>query len=362
MRKAIVIDWLDKFGGAERVIKKFNEVFEFDEVYTLTNIMEEEEFNQLFPQKNIRVYDTFLRVFKHKFRYLYFVFFALIHRMKVNPEIDYFISSSHSVAKGVSKSRKDQIHISYFQARNSNYIWDEVDLYFGKLKYILFPLLYVLRIIDRAQAQKPEYIISNSKFVQKWVKETYKRESEVIYPPVDFKNFYLSDKKSDYYIIVGRLAAIKRFDLVIDAFNLNNKELIVIGDGEEFTDLKNKAQSDKIQFLGFQRAEVVGQYIRNAKAFIQTGIEGFGIAPLEAQASGTPVIAYAQGGVLETIIEDKTGVFFNEQSVESLNQAIDKFEGMTFNQQVMRDHALQFSEENFETNIKKFIELKINVL
>ncbi|MCA4776659.1 glycosyltransferase [Empedobacter stercoris] len=362
MKKAIVIDWLDKYGGAERVIEKFNQIFQFDEVYTLTNIMKKDEFDRLFPQRNIQIHDTFLRVFKHRFRLLYFTFFWLIKRIKVNTEIDYFISSSHSVAKGVSKSRNNQIHISYFQARNSNYIWEEVDLYFGKLKYIFYPIIFILRKIDVNQAQKPDYIISNSKFVQKWVKETYNRDSEVIYPPINFENFELIKHKSDYYVIVGRIASIKRFDIVIDVFNNNNKKLIVIGDGEELSELKKRAKSNEIKFFGFQNAKVVGEYIGKAKAFIQVGVEGFGIAPLEAQACGTPVIAYAEGGVLETIVENKSGVFFHEQSIESLSKAIDKFEEMSFDQVFMRNHALRFSQENFEAKIKEFVESKTNML
>lgn len=362
MKKAIVIDWLDKYGGAERVIEKFNQIFQFDEVYTLTNIMKKDEFDRLFPQRNIQIHDTFLRVFKHRFRLLYFTFFWLIKRIKVNTEIDYFISSSHSVAKGVSKSRNNQIHISYFQARNSNYIWEEVDLYFGKLKYIFYPIIFILRKIDVNQAQKPDYIISNSKFVQKWVKETYNRDSEVIYPPINFENFELIKHKSDYYVIVGRIASIKRFDIVIDVFNNNNKKLIVIGDGEELSELKKRSKSNEIKFFGFQNAKVVGEYIGKAKAFIQVGVEGFGIAPLEAQACGTPVIAYAKGGVLETIVENKSGVFFHEQSIESLSKAIDKFEEMSFDQVFMRNHALRFSQENFEAKIKEFVESKTNML
>ncbi len=359
MKKAIIIDWLDKYGGTERVIAKLNQIFLFDEVYTLTNIMKKEEFLEIFPQKNIQVHDTFLRNLKNKFRFLYFIFFWIINRMKVSPEIDYFISSSHSIAKGVTKSRKDQIHISYFQARNSNYIWDEVDLYLGKSKYLFYPLLLILRKIDVKQAQKPDYIISNSKFVQQWIKKTYNRESIVIYPPVNFENFELVKHKSDYYVIVGRMASIKRFDVVIKAFNQNKKKLIVIGDGEKLDDLVKLSTSDNIHFFGFLESQQVGEYISKAKAFIQVGVEGFGIAPLEAQACGTPVIAYAKGGVLETVIDRQTGVFFNEQTEKSLDFAINEFEQLQFDQTLMRNHALSFSQEVFEKKMRDFVESKI---
>ena len=279
--------------------------------------------------------------------------------MKVSPEVDYFISSSHSIAKGVTKSRKDQIHISYFQARNSNYIWDEIDLYFGKSKYLFYPLLLILRKIDIKQAQKPDYIISNSKFVQQWVKKTYNRESIVIYPPINFENFELVKHKSDYYVIVGRMASIKRFDVVIKAFNQNKKKLIVIGDGEKLDDLVRLSTSDNIHFFGFLESKLVGEYICKAKAFIQVGIEGFGIAPLEAQACGTPVIAFAKGGVVETVIDKQTGVFFDEQTEESLNFAINEFEELQFDQTLIRNHALSFSHEVFEKKMRDFVESKI---
>lgn len=359
MKKAIIVDWLDKYGGAERVIAKINQIFQFDEVYTLTNIMRKEDFVELFPQKKIRVHDTFLRVFKKKFRLFYFIFFWVIKRIKISSEIDYFISSSHSVAKGITKSRKDQIHISYFQARNSNYIWDEVDLYLGKTKYFFYPLLLLLRKIDVKQAQKPDYIVSNSIFVQKWVKKTYNRDSTVIYPPINFENFKLVKHKSDYYVIVGRMASIKRFDVVIKAFNQNKKKLIVIGDGEKTDELKKLSNSDCIIFLGFLESQKVSDYISKAKAFIQVGVEGFGIAPLEAQACGTPVIAYAEGGVLETVINNKTGVFFKEQTEESLLDAIHKFEQLQFDHRAMREHALSFSQEIFEKKMRDFVESKI---
>ncbi|RLZ11569.1 glycosyltransferase [Faecalibacter macacae] len=360
MKKAIIIDWLDKYGGAERVIQKINNIFHFDQIYTLTNIMKNEEFVQLFPQNKVTINDTILRKSGSRFRIFYFSFFYLISKIKIDKNVDLIISSSHSVAKGISKSRKDQVHISYFQARNSNYIWDEVDLYFGKFKILFYPLLYVLRRFDIKQSQKPDFIVSNSIFVQQWVKKVYNRDSVVIYPPVNFDKFNLKIQKEDYYVIVGRIAAIKRFDIVIKAFNNNKRKLIVIGDGEELESLKNLAKSDQIFFKGFQTAEEVAKYVGSAKAFIQVGIEGFGIAPLEAQACGTPVIAYAKGGVLETIIENKTGVFFNEQSVESLNNAILIFEQLTFDNNFMRNHALNFSEENFERNFKQFVESKIH--
>lgn len=354
-KTAIVVDWLDKYGGAERVIAKFIDIFKFHEIYTLTNVMNKDDLSKVIKDNDIEIRDTILRIAGKRFRWFYVLFFYLIEKIKINPEVDYFISSSHSVAKGVKKSRSNQVHISYFQARNSNYIWDEVDLYFGKKKYLFYPLIYLLRKLDVYQSSRPDYIISNSKFVQKWVRDIYKRESEVIYPPVDFSQFHLIHKKEDYYVAVGRLASIKRFDIIIKAFNLNNKKLYIIGDGEEADYLKKIAISPNIHFTGFLDADEVNQYISNAKGFIQLGIEGFGIAALEAQACGTPVIAYGEGGILETVVPFKTGILFFHQEEESLINAIEEFEKLEFDRSYLRNHALQFSEDNFEIKIRDYV-------
>lgn len=252
------------------------------------------------------------------------------------------------------------MHISYFQAPNANYIWDEAPVYFGKAYPLIKPLLYLLRKKDRKHGQRPDYIIANSVFVQNWVKEKYNRESIVIYPPVNLTHFNLKKEKEEYYIAVGRIAHIKRFDVLIEAFNQNKKRLIVVGEGDLLDTLKKKAGSN-ISFKGFIDNEMIGDLLGSAKAFIQTGIEGFGIAPLEAQACGTPVIAYRKGGVVETVIEDETGVFFDEQTADSLNKAIRLFESKTFNPELISEHAHQFSEERFKEEVTSFVNAKVKL-
>lgn len=356
MKKVLVVDWLDKFGGAERVIAKLQQIQNFDAIYTLINIMSDKEQVLVKSGKEIPIKDTVLRISGKKFRWFYLFFFTLVNKIKVDSTTDLIFSSSHSVAKGVKKTSENQIHISYFQARNANYIWDEVDLFFGKIKYIIFPLIYILRKLDVKQAQQPDYIISNSKFVQEWVKETYKRESVVIYPPVDLSNFDLEITKKDYYVVVGRLAPIKRFDIAIRVFNKLNTTLYVIGDGEESAALRKLAKSPNIHFTGFLSSKEVNEYIRHAKGLIQVGIEGFGITSIEAQACGTPVIAYGKGGVLETIIEEETGILFHQQTDEALEEVIKNFETLKFDAEKIRQNALNFSEEKFEKNINQFID------
>jgi glycosyltransferase involved in cell wall biosynthesis len=354
LKKVFVIDWLDKFGGAERVIASIEKIVSFDKSITLINTMKKEELLQIFPQKDFTIEETILKYTKNKFRFFFFTFHHLIDKVKIDKDVQLIISSSHAVAKGVRKSNTNQLHISYFQARNFNYIWEDSKLFFGIFKPIFYPLIYILRKIDVKQAQRPDYIIANSLFVKKWIKEKYNRESTVIYPPVELHYFPLELTKEDYYVVVGRIVHVKKFDIVVKTFNDSGKKLIVIGDGIQLAKLKSYA-ADNIIFKGFLKAEEVSQYIQKAKGFIQMGVEAFGIATIEAQACGTPVIAYAEGGVLETVIDLQTGVFFKEQSVESLRKAIEQFEKIQFEPVEVRNNALQFSSSKFEEKMELYI-------
>jgi len=360
MRKALVVDWLDKYGGAERVISSLQNAFQFDDCYTLTNVMEEKDLIKIFPKKTIPIYDTSARYFGAKFRALLPLFQSLIGKIKIDPRTDVIISSSHAVAKGVKKTAKHQVHISYFQARNLKYIWDDASLYFGKAHKIVIPLLKQMRKADVKAAQRPDYIISNSKFVQAWVKKIYGRESNVIYPPVDLANFSLKEDKEDYYVAVGRIEPYKRFDIVVKAFNATKKKLIIVGDGSQLPELKKMA-NDNIVFTGFVEAAVVNSHISKAKGFVHAGVEDFGIAPIEAQACGTPVIAYGHGGVLETIIEDKTGIFFKELTPKSLEKSLNKFETLSFNPHLIRENAERFSITQFESQMSNFVAQKLKI-
>ena len=357
MKKALIVDWFDKYGGAERVIGTLEKIFSFDITYTLVNIMEPNYFLKIFPKRTSIIKETVIKKLKSKFMIVFFTFHYFITTIKIDKDIDIIISSSHAVAKGIKKSNSRQLHVSYFQARNFNYIWSDFRLYFGSFRFFIYPLVLILRKIDIIQARNPDFIICNSLFVKDWVKEKYKRDSEVIYPPVDLTHFPLRTKKEDYYICVGRLVYVKRFDIVIKAFNTLNKKLIIIGDGDQ-ADVLKKMASENIIFKGFLDSKEVSEHIQKAKGFIQAGIEGFGIAPIEAQSCGTPVVAFAKGGVLETVVNNKTGIFFNEQTEDSLINAINQFEKTTFNPLVVRQNAFQFSLERFEKEMQSFVEIK----
>jgi glycosyltransferase involved in cell wall biosynthesis len=361
MKKLLVVDWLDKYGGAERVIKSLNNIFDFDYCSTMINIMDEKDLNKIFHNKNINIKTTLLQYFGNKFRFLLPLFPYFIKSIKVEDDVSLIISSSHAVAKYVSS--KNVLHISYFQARNLKYIWEEQGLYFSGIKKIFKVFVPYLQKFDLEASKKPDYIVANSKFVQKWIKDTYYRESTVIYPPVDVDGFDFIENKDDYYVTVGRLEPYKRFDIIVDAFNeLNDKKLIVIGDGSQRKVLQKKSGGN-ITFTGFLEKSEVNKYISKAKCFIFAGIEDFGIASVEAQACGTPVICLNQAGTAETSIDGITGIHFMEQNFESLLEAVEKFEknSDSFEPKKIRANALRFSKERFEKEIKEFVEEKYEI-
>jgi len=358
MKKVLVVDWLDAYGGAERVIRSLCSTFHFTACYTLINVMKPHDQAKVFEGNNMPIHETKMKFTGGKFRMLLPLFSYFLGTINIDPEADLIISSSHAVAKGIKKSSPHQVHISYFQARNLKYIWDDASLYFGKAHKIAAPLLKRMRKTDIKAAQRPDYIVSNSKFVQAWVKKTYNRDSEVIYPPVDLAHFSLKEKKEDYYVAVGRIEPYKRFDVVVKAFNTTGKKLVIVGDGSQLPELKRMA-NDNISFTGFVETKEVNKHISKAKGFVHAGIEDFGIAPIEAQACGTPVIAYGYGGVLETIIENETGIFFSELTSRSLEESIHKFETLSFNPHLIRENAERFSIAQFESQMSNFVALKL---
>jgi glycosyltransferase involved in cell wall biosynthesis len=240
------------------------------------------------------------------------------------------------------------------------YLWSHYDEYLNTLTClpkIVFRLVTpFLRKWDRNSADKVHFFIANSKTVQERIKKYYGRESSVIYPPVRYNKFQISDKKEDYYFTLSALVSYKRIDLAIQAFNQLGYKLKIAGDGPEFAKLRKIANAN-IEFLGRVDDKDLPDLYAKAKAFIFPGEEDFGITPLEAQASGTPVIAFRKGGVLETVIEGKTGIFFDNQTTEDLIDAIKCFEkqGVMFSPSKIRESIAQFSEERFQKEFRNFV-------
>lgn len=316
--------------------------------------MGKDNLDRIYPYNNPVIIESKLKFFKTFFRYFFFLFHYNIKKIKIDYDTELIISSSHSVAKGICKSNKNQIHVSYFQARNFNYIWEDSNLFFGLFKPFFYPLIYLLRKIDVSHAKNPDYIIANSIFVKNWIKQRYNRDSIVIYPPVDLSKFELELNKDNYYVAVGRLVTVKKFDILVKAFNILGEKLVIIGDGKKLKALKEIASSN-IVFTGFLATTEINKYVSKAKAFMQPGVEGFGIATLEALACGTPVIAFGTGGVLETVINGKTGLFFYRQHENDIVKAVKNFESLTFDGKLLREEALKFSERRFKYEFTTYI-------
>jgi glycosyltransferase involved in cell wall biosynthesis len=341
----LVIDWLDVYGGAEKVAKYLHEEFKFDKVYTLVNIMTPENLLNVFGEE-IEIETSHIQFFGKNFRYALALFPFALKRLKIKEEDALIISISHSVVKGIDFPKSCK-HISYFVARNLKYVWGEKDLYFYGIRRMFRIFIPYLQNFDIIQSKKPTKIISVSTFVSDWTKEKYDREAITIYPPVSIDDFEFQKNKEDFYVSVGRLEPYKRYDILIDVFNNNGKKLIIIGDGSLFQELQEKAK-DNIEFKGYLFPRKSKEYLKRAKAFVFCGKEDFGIALLESQVCGTPVISFGEGGALDSIIDNKTGVLFYEQTSESLDNAIEKFQKINFDASYIREHSLNFSIEKFK--------------
>jgi glycosyltransferase involved in cell wall biosynthesis len=275
---------------------------------------------------------------------------------------DLVISSSYAVAKGVVTG-PGQLHISYVHSP-MRYVWDLQSQYMGQftfggsiMRWFIRWVFHEIRKWDVCSSSRVDHFIANSNFIAKRIWKYYRRDAKVIYPPVDTDYFSLQPVKDDYYLVVCRLVGYKRVDLAIEAFaQLPDKQLVVIGDGPDLEMLKEKA-TPNVVMMGYQSDDFVKHSMQRAKAYIFAGVEDFGIAPVEAQACGTPVIAYGKGGVLETVIDGVTGVLFPEQTVSSLLSALEVFDSTQhmFDPQRIRQHAELFSRAAFKQQLSEFV-------
>ncbi|EDF8406141.1 glycosyltransferase, partial [Salmonella enterica] len=254
------------------------------------------------------------------------------------------------------------------------YAWDlqhqylnESNLNKGIKGWLAKWLLHKIRIWDSRTANGVDHFIANSQYIARRIKKVYRREASVIYPPVDVDNFEVKNEKQDYYFTASRMVPYKRIDLIVEAFSkMPEKKLVVIGDGPEMKKIKSKA-TDNIKLLGYQSFPVLKEYMQSARAFVFAAEEDFGIIPVEAQACGTPVIAFGKGGALETVrplgIEEPTGIFFKEQNIASLHEAVSEFEknASFFTSQACRKNAEKFSRSRFEQEFKNFVNEKWNL-
>lgn len=363
MRVALVHDWLTGMRGGEKCLEVLCELFPHAEIYTLLHIPK-----SVSPViEALKIETSFIQrapFSRGQYRKYLPLFPMAIERFSFEQH-DVIISTSHCVAKG-AVPRRGALHICYCHTP-MRYVWEAYDSYFGKgragslTRLVMPPLARYLRAWDVKSSERVNHFIANSKNVQERIRRHYHRDSEVIYPPVDASRFESSTGNEGYFLIVSAFAPYKRVDLAIEAFNIIGRRLVVIGDGQENRKLRNMANSN-VEFVGWASQERLLQYYAGCSALIFPGEEDFGIVPLEAMAAGKPVIAYRKGGALETVIDTgdaRTGVFFKDQNVESLLEAIERFKGTTFDPHKIREHALKFDRSIFKTRMKDFLEKKI---
>lgn len=363
MKIAIVHDWFTEKGGAENVVSELLILYPEAEFFALVDFFDDSQRKSILQSKKVTT--TFIERLpfaKKYFRHYLLLFPLAIERLDLR-EFDLIISSSYAVAKGVM-SGPDQLHISYCHSP-MRYAWD---MYFAYLKEhkvhgikekFLSYVLHKIRIWDVVSSNRVDYFIANSGFVQKRIMKYYRRNAVVIHPPVDVSRYQLCTEKEDFYFTASRLVPYKKIKMIAEAFSLNNKRLIIAGSGPEMEEIKRIA-TNNITVLGYVSDTVMIEHMQKAKAFVFASHEDFGIVPVEAMACGTPVLAFGKGGVLDTVVDTQTGLFFDEQTVESLNYAVDLFETMIFDYVAISQHAQKFSSKRFREEIKAMIDCKIN--
>jgi glycosyltransferase involved in cell wall biosynthesis len=364
IKVAIVHDWLVTQAGAEKVLESLLKLFPRADLYTLIEFLPDHQRGLIEGRKVKTSFLQKLPFAKKKYR-TYLPFMPLAIEQFDLSAYQIILSCSSAVAKGVLVG-PDQLHICYIYSP-IRYAWDLQHQYLqqtfpnnGPGSWIARLILHYLRIWDLRTANSVDYFVAISDFIARRVVKTYRRDSTVIYPPVNIDAFGLQSEKSDYYVTAQRMVPYKRIDIIINAFKLlPNLKLLVIGDGPDREKLQRNA-GENVTFTGFLEESVLINKLQNAKAFIFAAEEDFGITPLEAQACGTPVIAYGKGGSRETIIHGKTGVLFEEQTETSLLAAIQLFESMRgqFDPQVLRANAARFSQQVFNEKMMAFIKEK----
>ncbi len=362
MKTALVHDWLVGIGGGEKVLQSIHELFP-SPIYCL--VRDEKKLQESYFAKR-EIHTSFIQKFpfaKNQYRY-YLPFFPMAIEQFDLSDFEIVISTSHAVAKGVL-THAEQLHICYCFTP-MRYAWDlyhqylhEADLQSGGKGKLAKMILHYMRMWDLHSSSRVDVYSAISLFVARRIQKIYGRKATVIYPPVDVEKFTFCPQKEDFYLTASRMVPYKKMDLIVEAFSkMPNKKLVVIGNGPDFAKVQTKAGKN-IEILGYQPDPVLKEYLQKAKAFVFAAVEDFGILPLEAQACGTPVIAFGKGAVKETVIEEETGLFFPQQQVDSLIRAVEIFEEKTFDPFRIRQHAEKFSTARFKKEFKEFVDQKI---
>ena len=365
MKTAVVHDWLPFWGGAESVLEQILECYPEADLYTLFDFLSDEQRARL---KCRSIHTSFIQrlPFARKRFWYYLPWMPCAIEQFDLSNYDLVISSSHSVAKGVL-TRADQVHVSYTYSP-MRYAWDLYHQHMqrsgygsGLRSWWVKWVMHYLRIWDVRTANGVDAFAADSAFIARRIWKTYRREAAVIYPPASIGQFAVHEQKEDFYLCVSRLVSYKCIDLVVRAFaDMPDKRLVVVGDGPELRHLKRLAGTN-VEILGFRTNEAVRDYMQRARAFLFAAEEDFGIVLVEAQACGTPVIAYGRGGATEIVIPlgspGPTGVFFAEQSLAAIVTAVDVFERNRhlFEPGNCRRNAERFSREQFRRTFSAFV-------
>lgn len=375
MKTAIVHDWLVTYAGAERALEQILCLYPESDLYSLVDFIPREQREFI---RNKKVTTSFLQSFpfaKKKYR-SYLPFMPLAIEQFDLSAYDLIISSSHAVAKGVLTHDR-QLHVCYCYTP-MRYAWDlhqqylhESGLDRGLKGMIARMVLHYIRMWDITTANRVDNYIAISHYIARRIQRVYGRESTVIHPPVDIDTFVPSSKKEGYYLTASRMVPYKKVKLIVESFSrMPDKKLIVIGDGPDYTKIRSVAGKN-IELLGYQPSSVLKEYMQKARAFVYAAEEDFGIVTVEAQACGTPVIAFGRGGSLETVVplsqsgvrnhesgQQPTGLFFYEQTSDALQEAVRRFEKQqdAFHEQDLRKNAERFGTERFKQEFKDFVD------
>lgn len=357
MKIALVHDYLSQDGGAERVLKSFHEIWPEAPIFVLFY-----DKNKLPEFNDAEIRESFIShlPFGRKKYQWYLPWMPLATERHNLHNFDVVLSSTSAFAKGVL-TRPDTLHVSYCHTP-TRYLWTDTHEYIEDLKYsrlvkaFLPRLIHHLRLWDKASVDRVDHFIANSGTVRGRIQKYYRRDSDIIYPPVDTHKFFINKEVGDYFLSGGRLVPYKRFDLLVQVFNrLKKLKLKIFGEGPELENLK-KLSRGNVEFIGKITDEEKAKLMSQARAFIHPQVEDLGITPIESMASGRPVIAYPVGGVTETIIPGETGVFFAEQDWHSLLDVILHFNHENWDSAKIREHALKYNTEHFKDKIRRYVE------
>lgn len=368
---AIVHDWLVTYAGAERVVEQMLNCFPEADIFSLIDFIPKGQRSFI---KNKKVTTSFLQKMpfvRKKYRSYLALMPFVIEQFDLS-KYDLIISSSHAVAKGVIVG-PDQLHISYVYSP-MRYAWDfqfqylrEANLAKGIKGLIAKRILHKMRIWDALSANRVDYFVTLSNFIKRRIQKAYRRDSVVIAPPVNVEAFQYHPEKENFYLAAARLVPYKRVDLIVDAFaKMPDKKLVVIGDGPEIKKIRSKATAN-ITVMGYQPFEVLREHMQRAKAFLYAAEDDFSIVMIEAQACGTPSIAYGKGAALEIVKDsdsaEPNGIFFPHQTIESVIDAVEKFEhmGSTIKAENCRANAEKYQPQVFCEKFYKYVMDKYNL-